>query len=599
VVFGAFVLAFSLITYRLVSIQGLGSRSLQDLTSADVAVTHPAGLRGSILASDGDELAFSQLRPTVFADPYEIRRADAAGPRSGPSYAVTDAVRLAPVLHLSEDVLLHLLTEHPTHVVLAADVSQKVSAKVTAMALVGVGVEQDPVRVRPDGALAAPLIGSVDSADVGYSGLESEYDGTLTGRPGTVVQSVDLGGDPIPGSVTQDTPAVNGRDVLTTIDEALQYQTEQALAKGILAAGAPSGTAVVMDRRTAQLLAVASMVRHGRTVVEAPSEQAFTSVYEPGSVSKIITLSAALEQGDITPSTELNIPDELQVAGTVFHDAEVHPDELLTPTGILAQSSNIGAIQVAERLGPTELSRYLAAYGLTSPTDVGFPGESSGQIPSVADFSGTTLPTLAYGVGYDTTAVQMAAAINTIANGGVYVAPELVTATVGADGRETLQPHAPDHRVVPQSVATTVTHMLEQVVAAGTGTAAAIPHYAVAGKTGTGPIYSHRTGAVVSGHYVSSFAGFTPAEDPDVTALVVIDDTNQYGAEAAAPVWATITHDALLDRSVPSTGRQPAPSLKAMPIVEGRIIDPSTGGDLGPAPAGTPDPPEPSGAINY
>jgi cell division protein FtsI (penicillin-binding protein 3) len=569
-VFAAFGIAFVLITYKLVAIQGLGNARLAEVTNAYQSDQPLPNLRGSILAAGGDELALSELRPTIYANPPEIADAAPAAKRSVAGERAWEAAQLAPLIGTSVQAIEADFAEKTTYAVLATDQPEAVAVAVEKLALPGINYTEQAVRFHPDGTLASPLLGAVNSLG-GYSGLESEYNGVLAGAPGKLVQSVDLAGEPIPGSVTEDKPAVNGDDILTTINESLQYQTEQALSQAITSSRSKAGgTAIVMNTRTGALLAVASMVPSSKGPVEAPTAQAFTNVYEPGSVAKVVTVSAALAHHKITPSTKITIPDSYPVAGTDFHDAEFHPTEQLTPTGILAQSSNIGAIQIAQKLGPQELYSYERAYGLTTRTAVDFPGESSGLVTPLAKFSGTTLPTLAFGEANAVTAAQMIAAVNVVANGGVYVSPRLVTATVDANGREHPVAAPASRRVIPSTVAHEVTSMLEQVVATGTGTAAKIASYAVAGKTGTANMLAANGSGYVGGAFVSSFAGFAPAQDPAVTVMVVIDDTGEYGAEASAPTFAQVTTDALLDLGVPSAGPQPAPSVSAIPTVDGR-----------------------------
>ncbi len=560
-----FAAVFALIAWRLVSIQGFGSAGLEKVSAAAGRTIVLPGLRGSILADNGDELALSEMRPTIFADPGEIPR----------GRAPAEAAALAPVLHRPVAALTAELTRHTTYVVLAAAVSQTTGTSIGHLALAGIGTENVPVRYYPDGQMASPILGFIDAAGRGVGGLEENDNSVLAGRPGKLVEEVDPAGYYVPGTRTVDQPAVNGQDLLTTIDQSLQYQTESSLAKAITTAKAKGGTAIIMDTKTGALLAVASMVTTPKgAVVQAPSSSAFTLSYEPGSVAKVVTLSAALATRAITPRQTFTVPYNLRVADQVIHDAEFHPTEQLDPTGILAQSSNIGAIEVAQKLGPDKLYHYLQAYGLTSKTAINFPGESPGIVPTPAHFSGTSLATIAFGQGIAVTAAQMTAAINTVANGGVYVPPKLVTATVDGHGREHLLAAGRSHRVVPTSIAGIMTSKLEQVVAAGTGTAAAIPGYAVAGKTGTANQVG-KDGKYIPSVYISSFAGFAPAKAPRVTAMVVIDSTGQYGAAAAAPAFSQIVRDALLDLDIPSTGAQPAPTADAYPKVNGRVQRPA------------------------
>ncbi len=553
---GVFGVAFSLIAYRLVSIQAFDNSGYQQVSDTPVRTVVLPGLRGSILASNGNELALSEMRPTIFADPGEI------------TDAATEAVKLAPVLGQSAFKLQAELTAKTTYVALVTGATNAMGTAVTNLGLAGIGTKDEPIRYYPDGSLAGPIIGQVNAAGQGVGGLEQGYNSVLAGRSGKLTESVDPQGRPIAGSITANDPAVNGSDILSTIDQPLEYQTEQILAKALTAAGGKDAVAIVEDTKTGAILAAANMVagRHG--AVQAASGLAFTQVYEPGSVSKIITMSAGLALGKINPSSKIPIPYPYYVAGTAFHDDAPHPFEQLKPMGILTQSSNIGAIHVAQRIGPDALYRYLSSYGLTQKTDINFPGESQGLVPTPSKFSGTTLATLSFGQGYGVTAAQMVSAVNTVANGGEYVAPKLVSATVGADGRQRLVSTPKPHRVVPTSVVKKLTPMLEQVVSNGTGTAAKIPGYAVAGKTGTANFAAH--GGYVQNRYVSSFAGYAPAQKPAITALVVIDNTAGYGATAAAPAFSQIVKDALVDKGVPSAGKQPAPNINSVPIIGGQ-----------------------------
>ncbi len=373
---------------------------------------------------------------------------------------------------------------------------------------------------------------------------------------------------------------VAGQDLVLTIDEPLQYDAEQALAQAIVAARAHSGIALLMNSKTGAILADAELTMPGpgnteppavpvsipgpggatatttpqAQPVEAPSASAFTNVYEPGSVNKLITISAALQTGAVKPTDVFSIPDSYRVSDGVFHDAESHATEYWNVTDILANSSNIGTIQIAQRLGKDNLLKYIHAYGLGSLTDIGFPGESAGLLPTY--WSGTSIADVPIGQGIAVTAVQMLAAYNTIANGGVYVPPRLVDGTIDATGKEHLLPTVPGHRVVSTTVANQMTTMLDQVVQVGTGTAANLDPYTVAGKTGTALVPSP-TGGYEGGHYVASFAGFVPAEAPQITAMVVIDDTPDYGAQASAPTFATIARDALDELDIPPAPKQP------------------------------------------
>jgi cell division protein FtsI (penicillin-binding protein 3) len=556
--------AFLVICARLVMIQGVhSSRYLAAGGSEwEQTVTLPAE-RGAILDRNGYELAMSVPQTTIYADPHQV-----ADP-------LAEASALAPILGISATTLHDELTEASGFVYLARTVTDATAAKVAELKLAGIYSLKEPKRFYPAGQLAQPLLGSVGTEGSGLSALEYKYNPLLAGTPGRSIEEIDPQGNQLPGGLQQYKAPVAGQDLVLTIDEPLQYKAEQALAQAIVAAHAHSGIALLMDSRNGEILADAqlTMPSAGSTQapavpvdikappgspaaqqaqpVEASSASAFTQVYEPGSVNKLITISAALQTGVIQPGDIFTIPNSYRVSDGVFHDAESHPTEHWTVTDILANSSNIGTIQIAQRLGETNLMHYINSFGLGSATDIDFPGESAGLLPTY--WSGTSIATVPIGQGISVTAVQMLAAYNTIADGGVYVPPRLVDATVDGHGVEHPVPAAPTHRVVSTTVAKEMTTMLDEVVRVGTGTAANLDPYTVAGKTGTGLIPP----AYEPGHYDASFAGFVPAESPQITGMVVIENTPDYGAAASAPTFATIARDSLEEFNIPPMPKQP------------------------------------------
>jgi len=528
-------------------------------------VTLPAE-RGAILDRNGYELAMSVPQTTIYADPHQV------------SDPLAEAGALAPILGISSTALQNDLTEASGFVYLARTVDDATAAKVAKLNLAGIYSLQEPKRFYPAGQLAQPLLGSVGTDGNGLGALEYKYNSLLAGTAGRSIDEIDPQGNQLPGGLQQYKAPVAGQDLVLSIDEPLQYEAEQALAQAVVAADAHSGIALLMDSRTGEILADAELTMPGRgdtqppavpvdikappgssgghqaQPVEASSASAFTQVYEPGSVNKLITISAALQTGVIQPDDVFAIPNSYQVSDATFHDAESHPLEHWTVTDILANSSNIGTIQIAQRLGKTNLLDYINSFGLGHMTDVDFPGESAGILPSY--WSGTSIADVPIGQGIAVTAVQMLAAYNTIADGGVYVPPRLVDATIDGHGVEHPLPMAPTHRVVSDTVAKEMTTMLDEVVRVGTGTAANLNPYTVAGKTGTALVPSP-TGGYEAGHYVASFAGFVPAESPQITGMVVVDNTPDYGAAASAPTFATIARDALEEFNIPPMPKEP------------------------------------------
>jgi cell division protein FtsI (penicillin-binding protein 3) len=503
------------------------------------------GDRGSIFDRNGRELALSIPQTTLWTNPHLV------------TDPMREAEALAPLLGQSVGDLQTKLSRNASFVYLARKVDDNTAAKAAAMKLDGVFSLQEPKRFLPDGQLAAPLLGSVGTDNTGLSGLEHQYDRVLSGRAGKLIEESDPRGGEIPGGLHQYQPAARGDDLVLTIDQSMQYETEQVLASEIVAANAKGGMAMVMDSKTGDLLAAANLVRSDGTpgsppVVSAPSASTFTQVYEPGSVNKLVTISAALQAGLIKPNDRFLVPDTMRVGDATFHDAESHPPEQWTVTDILANSSNIGTIMIAQRLGKARIDQSLRTFGFGQTTDINFPGESAGLLLDPGKWSATSIGTVPIGQGVAVTATQMLAAYNTIANGGEYVAPRLVKTTIDSHGRQHPAPPSPVHRVVSPQVARQMTTMLGEVVRVGTGMSAAVADgYSTAGKTGTArkPLANAR--GYMDGVYVSSFAGFVPAEQPALTGIVILDETSQFGGAVAAPVFATIARYGLQEFRIP------------------------------------------------
>ena len=603
-------LAFVAIGGKLALIQGVDAHHY--LTVGQSEWTHTialAGDRGAILDSNGDELAMSTPQSTIYADPHQV-----SDPRA-------EATQLAPILGISQATLQGQMSADAGFVYLAHTQPDAVAEAVTRANLAGVYTMQEPKRFHPSGQLALPLLGAVGTDGTGLSGLEAQYNKVLSGAPGRLVSNLDPEGRQIAGGVQEYQAPTPGRDVVLTIDAPLQYEAEQTLAQAIVSAHGHSGVALMMDSQTGRLLAVADLTMPDKSVpvtmtqppavpvsipstpvqgtpapgattpplgpqpVESPSASAFTEVYEPGSVNKLITMSAALQTRTVVPADHFTIPNQYRVAGSLFGDAEQHPPEYWSVTDILANSSNIGTIQIAQKLGRAKLMRYLGDFGIGHRTDINFPGESQGLLPS--KWSGTSIATVPIGQGISVTAIQMLAAYNAIANGGVYIPPRLVEGTIDAKGHLHASPAPPSRRVVSTKVADQMRTMLEQVVTNGTGTAAAVRPYTVAGKTGTAEVPLR--GGYEGGHYVASFVGYVPAEKPSVTAMVQVYDTPDFGAAASAPAFATISRDALGELKVPP--RAPLPPAPGVPLATTSSANP-----YGELPSTLPEPVAPTPA---
>jgi cell division protein FtsI (penicillin-binding protein 3) len=540
------VLVFCGLALRLVAVQVFSSGHYSKIGSSELAtVVQVPSQRGAIFDRNGAVLSISVPKSTVVADPYLI------------THAASEAAQLAPLLGVPEVRLQSDLSEHSGFVYLAHKVSQSTGSKVSSLALPGITLLPDSQRVDPDGGLAGALLGGVGASGEGQSGLEYQYDSLLAGRSGSLSEQSAPSGVVLPGSVRQLTASKPGTGIELTIDQPLQYATEQSLASAVSSSHAKSGVAVVMNTHTGDILAMSNLVADPTTgkVAESPQNLALTQVYEPGSVFKVVTFSSALTDGIVAPGTVLTVPNSLSIDGWTFHDAENHPTEQLSATQILAQSSNIGTIEIARALGETRLASQISALGFGQPTGLGFPGESAGLIrPNPAAWSGSDIGSTPIGQDDAVTAQQVLDMINTVATGGTFVAPRLVRATVGTNGSVRATAASSEHRVLSPSVSAELTTMMEQVVQDGTAVSAGVPGYSVAGKTGTAQVPDSAHGGYIPGAYMATFAGFVPAENPVLSAIVVLDQpTPIFGGVVAAPVFSQVMQYALHRYGVPTS----------------------------------------------
>lgn len=526
------ILAFVAVVVRLGTVQGTGGRRFALVGRAQRVrtVALPAE-RGAIVDRNGEPLAISARRRTVWADPQAVR--DPAGA----------ARALAPILHVDEAVVRQKLTNSGSFEYLARKVDDPVADAVAKLDLAGVSLLEEPKRVDPAGPLAASVIGQVGLDDEGLSGLERQYERQLTGTAGQLVVEKDPAGRDIASGIHELKAAAPGDELVLTLDRAMQYETERALADQIVATKANGGITIVMDPTTGEILSMASLIAgSGRTRPSPPADNtAVTNVYEPGSVNKMVTVAAAIESGVIRPTDAFVVPDHLSVAGSAFRDAEPHGTESMSVSRIVAESSNVGTIMIGQRLGKERVDHYIRAFGLADRTSLDFPGESGGILPDPAHWSGTSLATVPIGQGVAVTALQMLVAYNAIANGGVQVPPVLVRQVVDTKGRSHDVARPQPRRVVSEETATAVVPMLEQVVSDGTGTAAAVAGYTVAGKTGTAQKVRADGGGYKEGAYLATFAGFLPARSPRLSVIVVLDEpTPIFGGLVSAPVFSDL-----------------------------------------------------------
>jgi cell division protein FtsI (penicillin-binding protein 3) len=537
------VLGFLAISGRLIVLQVFDAGSLdqaaarQRLTVIDLPAT-----RGRIFDRDLNDLALSVPARAIWADPRLVKDK----PRT--------AARLARTLGVKRATRAGRLATKGRFVYLARRVPKVRGDIVQRMNLPGVFVEVDVARRYPAGTVASQVLGFVDIDGHGQAGIEQQYDGLLRGHPGKIQLERDPQGRAIPQGRRSLEPAEPGTDLVLTIDQHLQYVTEQALHQAVRDHKAKAGSVVVMSPRTGEILAMANVPtfdpnQMARSKPEARKNRAIADVFEPGSTNKTITAAAALQHGVLTPKTETIVPDNIPLCPEkTFHDSHSHAPELMTFADIVAKSSNVGTIMAARDLGAERLYKAELDFGYGRRSGVDLPGESPGIVRDAKSWYCTDLGTNAIGQGVAVTVLQMASVYATVANNGVLRPPTLLRGTVDARGKVAKAARKPGRRVLSARTAKSLSKILEGVVEeGGTGTQAALDEWRVAGKTGTARKPDNVRGGYRPGAYVGSFIGFAPAERPAVVVAVVIDEPTRgyYGGSVAAPVFREVTSTAL------------------------------------------------------
>jgi cell division protein FtsI (penicillin-binding protein 3) len=490
----------------------------------------PAG-RGTIFDRTGAPLAIGQQATTVYADPRSIEN-----PRRA-------AVAAAHAFGLDADELYERFVDRSKRFVYVQRKADPVrAAALQQKKIAGLGFYPEELRWYPQDGVAAHVLGFAGVDNTGLEGLERSRDRALRGAPGREVVVRDALGRAI--DVLTSRPEQPGRNITVTLDHQLQANAEQVLAATVRRWGAKGGTAIVADVRTGAVLAMANAPtfdanRFAATTAERRRNRAVTDLYEPGSTFKLVTIAAALEDGLVAPSTTFVLPPQILVADRWIHEAHERGTETMTVRQILADSSNVGTVTIAGKLGREGLAGWIRRFGFGRKTGIDFPGESAGMALPLEQWSGSTIGTVPIGQGIAVTPMQMVAAYAAIGNGGVMRTPHLV-AKVGGKRVH----HGDGRRVVSRATADRVMAMLRSVVVEGTGTEAAIPGYTVAGKTGTASKVEN--GRYVA-KYVASFVGLVPARKPQLAILVAVDEPHGaiWGGVVAAPAFAEIAQFAL------------------------------------------------------
>ncbi len=521
---------------RLVFVQVLDGSRYARYTSNETLtkVVLPAS-RGSIYDRSGNLLAVSVPRVDVLADDFLV------------TDAVREAAALSPILHVPASTLALELHRRSGYVHLAYQVTQSTAARLAALYLPGISFQSNPLRSSPPGALFQPVLGGVNASGSGYAGLEYLDQGVLNGVPGHAIEAVAPGGVALPGSAKNVVAPHDGAGLVLSLDEPLQVEVTRDVTEQMLATHAASGIAVVMDVHTGAVLALVDLVRGPHnTIVPASSNLALTAIYQPGSVMKLATISFALQAGIITPNTVFTVPYSIAVGGYTFADADPHPTLRMTVSQILAQSSNVGTIEIAKLLGPARLAQALAAFGFGKFSGMNWPGESPGIVGNPTTWYGSAAASVPIGTGVAVTPMQILDAYNAVANGGRFVAPRLLAATVPSASPQVPLAPSPSRKVLDPATVRALVPMLEGVVQDGTAVAACIPNYAVAGKTGTAQVPSTTGRGYVAGDWNATFVGFVPAQAPQLSGIVILNHpTPIYGGTVSAPVFAKIMSYAL------------------------------------------------------
>lgn len=508
--------------------------------------------RGTIFDRNGHELAMSVPAVDISINPKLIE--------NGPAVVQM----LDDLLGLGDDKVAELLAEvaaaNRGFVYVTRQASADIGGQIAALRLAGVNVDETSRREMPGGRTARTVIGLTDIDSVGVSGLELQYDDVLTGLGGEMTREIAPGGRTIPGSEEIASAPVPGDDLVLTLDRSMQFATEQVMLAQVEAINARGGLAVVMDTDTGEILANASVRRDADSDEPTITSGNFVAVdsYEPGSVAKVITVAGALDQGVVTPDTWFEVPWRKQYYDDLLKDSHQHPTEPMSVADILIESSNIGTITIQEEMGRFVHHDYMTAFGFGSKTALDFPGESSGIFKAADELWGSERVTVSYGQGLSVTPLQMAAAVNVIANDGVYVEPKLVLGTVGPDGKTTEAELSGTRRVVSETAAAQTSDMMREVVCSGTATRAQVDGITVAGKTGTA-FKAHENGTYYDENgnrvYYASFVGFFPAEDPQMTVLIAVDQPpagtgDRFGGTAAAPAFAELVPTLIHERGI-------------------------------------------------
>ncbi|MDF1542549.1 MAG: penicillin-binding protein 2 [Anaerosomatales bacterium] len=501
--------------------------------------------RGTIYDREGDPLAVSREARTIYASPRFV------------TDATSTAEALAHVLGGDTAEYAERLQKDSGFAYVSRKVEVEQAEAVEALGLSGIGILKDSRRAYPSGELAAQVLGFVGTDGDGLWGLEQYYDDVLSGEPGSVLAERDPFGRPIPGGVMHYEDPVDGRDIVLTIDKDIQYTAQVALQQAVEQWCAAAGSVLVMDPRSGEILAMASVPgfnpnRFWEADASFYRNRPVTDVYEPGSTFKSITAAAVIDAGLFGPESMFELPPTLKIGGRTIKEAHPRPTVNWSLTDIVTNSSNVGAVRLGMALGEKPLYDYLERFGFTAATGVDFPGESVGYLPAVENWSATSIANIPFGQGVSMTPLQLARALSAIGNGGELVTPHFLLEAPEDSGVQTTWPKK---RAISRHAAAATREVMTAVITEGTGGAAAVDGYEVAGKTGTAQKARTDGRGYAAGKYIGSFSGFLPADDPQVLVIVIIDEPKGaiYGGVVAAPAFSEVASFAVSHLKIPPT----------------------------------------------
>lgn len=549
-----FGILFGLITVKLLWLQVFHAAAYAEQATAQrMRDIELPPRRGTIYDREGEPLAVSVEARTIYASPRQVE--DKPG----------TAAALAQTLGGNEAEYLEKLERDTGFVYLARKVDLARATELEDLELPGIGYTDDFRRVYPSGELACQVLGFVGMEDDGLAGLESEYDEVLKGTPGVLLGERDPAERPIPGGIQKEIEPEHGLDVVLTIDKDIQYQAQVEISRAVKEWKAKSGSVVVMNPQNGEIYAMATAPgfnpnSFGKAKQENTRNRPLTDAYEPGSTMKCLTSAAAIEKNLCTPETMFNLPSTIRVGGRTIHESHGRAAVRWSLTDIVTQSSNVGTVLVGKKLGEKGLYNSFKAFGLTESPGTDFPGTTKGWLPPTDQWSASSIGNIPFGQGVSVTPVQMARAVGAIANGGILTTPHFLLDVPKSIDE---QPVWRTKRAISQDTASAVTTMLAAVITEGTGSEAAVPGYAVAGKTGTAQKVRSDGKGYKGGGYVGSFIGYLPAEDPQVLVFVLLDQpTNAiYGGTVAAPCFSkvaqfTVSHLKIPPSSIETTSSQ-------------------------------------------